>query len=355
MSQGKLEAVQTLRGLAAILVVVGHLGAVIAPLFKGGSFLYSQKLVYMGGMGVDIFFCISGFIMMHTYRGASGISASWEFLKRRVLRIFPVYIVWSLVALYFIKPHLVGDFKFVALSLSMLSVPPVSGYANLILGQGWTLQYEMYFYLVFALSILITRRVAILVPAVISVLFIASVYGAYDGLYRWLFANQVVFEFLLGMLVSVVVKSYGNRLMFLSKWAFAIPVLLLSISSACIMKIGYSSVIPRVIGMGLPSFFIVIVCVMISMRQVEKRRASVFLGEASYTIYLMHTLLIPPAIILTKLYLSNMNGDLFIIILSSFIVMAGCLSYALVEKPLNWLLLERGKRIPKPSTIKAHA
>lgn len=86
MSFNKLEGIQILRGYAAMLVVVTHLWS--AEIISS-----SLKFSRIGGLGVDIFFVISGFIMCYSLRERISPSDSIQFLKKRVFRVYPIYLL----------------------------------------------------------------------------------------------------------------------------------------------------------------------------------------------------------------------------------------------------------------------
>jgi len=86
MSSNKLEGIQILRGYAAMLVVVTHLWSV-------GVISSVLKFSRIGGLGVDIFFVISGFIMCYSLRDRISSSDSVEFLKKRIFRVYPIYLL----------------------------------------------------------------------------------------------------------------------------------------------------------------------------------------------------------------------------------------------------------------------
>lgn len=155
-----LRNIQALRALAALLVVVVHLETLAAPLGIGAAQLAPFAV------GVDLFFVISGFIMVHTTaRRAQGPGA---FLANRLLRIVPLY--WTLTGLLFalaiVAPGLLGATRAdpVALLKSLAFIPygRADGTMRPVLFVGWSLNLEMAFYLVFALCLTVAdlrRRV----------------------------------------------------------------------------------------------------------------------------------------------------------------------------------------------------
>lgn len=86
MSSNKLEGIQILRGYAAMLVVVTHLWSV-------GVISSTLRFSRIGGLGVDIFFVISGFIMCYSLKDRVLASDSFQFLKKRAYRVYPIYLL----------------------------------------------------------------------------------------------------------------------------------------------------------------------------------------------------------------------------------------------------------------------
>src|ERR1700683_54314 len=135
--------VQYLRAIAALFVVYFH--ARITLRYSLGS--DSPGSVF-GGVGVDIFFVISGFIMWQI--GAAKLLPAAEFLKKRLTRIVPMY--WIVTFCMFPMPAISGtiaegnviDFK--QLIASLLFVPWPSQTFAPVYPPGWTLNYEMFFY-----------------------------------------------------------------------------------------------------------------------------------------------------------------------------------------------------------------
>lgn len=84
--KNEIRSLQIVRAVAAISVVLNHLiGA------SPGSYLFFTRSI--GNVGVDLFFVLSGLIMIYTLREEE---TSWSFLKKRIIRIYPTYFVLSL-------------------------------------------------------------------------------------------------------------------------------------------------------------------------------------------------------------------------------------------------------------------
>jgi peptidoglycan/LPS O-acetylase OafA/YrhL len=152
----RLQTLQAARGIAANLVILSHLFSVEAKYASAG--VLPAFSIY-GVAGVDLFFVLSGFIMA----AVAGISIeSIEFLWRRIVRIYPTYwlVSFAVLAVTLVAPGLVNSSITGSISLwrSFMLVP---GPTVPLLAVGWTLEYEMYFYLVFAVFLAV--RLPILV------------------------------------------------------------------------------------------------------------------------------------------------------------------------------------------------
>lgn len=145
----KFITIQYLRGFAAMLVLASH--ALLYPL-TGDNLGFGR----LGWLGVILFFVISGFIMV-VVTGEGRFSAP-AFLRRRFIRVVPMYWGATLLAalLALLVPHLFKTTVYDTgqLLMSLLFVPfynPVSHGIHPLYKLGWTLNYEVFFYVCFAL------------------------------------------------------------------------------------------------------------------------------------------------------------------------------------------------------------
>src|ERR1035437_4102962 len=157
-----LNSLQILRAIAAWLVVYHH--------YMQGfhDFNYSTEVGHffssVGKFGVDIFFVISGFIMFFTLK--RGNYTALDFMLRRMIRIVPVYWFMTLVlipVIYFFPSANVArnNWNITSLAYSMLFIPhnnPTGIGLYPFLTVGWTLNYEMFFYLWLSLMLLVFRQ-----------------------------------------------------------------------------------------------------------------------------------------------------------------------------------------------------
>ncbi|MBV8536835.1 MAG: acyltransferase, partial [Alphaproteobacteria bacterium] len=152
-------SIQILRGIAALLVVVCHAGVMAGDRFGAVG---QHLLLRAGAAGVDIFFPISGFVMVISSINLAGRPDGWwVFLERRIVRVVPLYWLATTLKLVMIvavpsialhaavtTTHVLGSYFFVF-------VPNPNGGSMPLVPVGWTLNYEMFFYAVFAAALFV--------------------------------------------------------------------------------------------------------------------------------------------------------------------------------------------------------
>lgn len=195
--------VQALRGLAAFLVVFVHLErlATLAGLPPG--------ITVFGNSGVDIFFVISGLIMVVTTTGRA--QTPLGFLRNRLTRIAPLYwaITFAVFALVLVAPSLLqsttADPAQLLKSLAFIPYARADGQMHPVVFVGWTLNYEMAFYAIFALGLLLPRRNAGLALS-IAILLAAAAFGQAarpDGVLGF-YTAPMILEFGAGMALGAL-------------------------------------------------------------------------------------------------------------------------------------------------------
>jgi exopolysaccharide production protein ExoZ len=207
----KIHFLQALRAIAAWLVVADH---ALLDVTHGDPGNPATAVAWaMGGIGVYVFFVISGFIMVQISWDDFGRSgASVSFLQRRIIRIVPLYWLATLAAFAFHKVSAThgAHAGWSELLRSLLFIPyrdDVDGWTP-VLAQGWTLNYEMFFYLIFAAAIALPRQVA--VPATAGVLIAFTLVGSFlpEGILAYL-SSPIVLWFALGIGLAVLWRWCG--------------------------------------------------------------------------------------------------------------------------------------------------
>ncbi len=166
-------SIQFLRFLAAFMVVVHHAQiALVHHDLADDVVSRSARWTDMGAAGVHIFFVISGFIMVLTTEvTARGAGVARAFLARRFVRIYPFYILCCV--LYLALFALVGTPNQLAFPDLMLALALAPGKSAGIIGPGWTLSYEIYFYACFAAGLLLAGRRGLIAVTIFFVFCIA--------------------------------------------------------------------------------------------------------------------------------------------------------------------------------------
>lgn len=264
---GRLQSIQILRFIAAAMVILKH-----ADDFN------------LGGAGVDIFFVISGFIIA---RISAGKTAS-GFMIGRARRIYPIYLICSApYALIAISQHgIAADKLFVSLTLAPAFGESVGPY----LRQGWTLSFEILFYCGAALAL---WRPALMRPMIL--VYAAALPLSLTGLslFRF-FGSPLILEFGMGVLIASAPKVSARA--GLSFVAMATIALLATIplSSAISEPTSSSTLLMiRAAVWGVPAAMLVYGSLQLE-ESAQSRIAGTLaaLGDASYSIYLVHMIVL---------------------------------------------------------------
>ena len=270
-----ITSIQYLRAIAAISVLCFHVCETYGLDFKSGA------------AGVDIFFVISGFIMWVTTDGRS--LGPQEFMWRRLMRIVPLY--WIATAATFIiavlKPQFFFDTNSSMENLigSLFFVPLMKDEAlHPVVEQGWTLSYEMFFYLIFSISLLLPefRRLWLLMAAFVTI--VIAHYLLPLG-YFSVFTQPVILEFAAGIIIGHLWKQ-GFRLPFSAAIGLMIVAVALLVASDPLIHL------ERAIRWGIPAMLLLSGAVFAERERGVPQLAFLhFLGDASYSIYVWHVLM----------------------------------------------------------------
>jgi len=308
----------------------------------------------LGRTGVDFFFVLSGFVIFHVHRkdiGMTGRAAAYAW--RRFVRVYPPYwvVTAGMIAILLIVPGISFDIpvtgKSIALSLALW--PHETGP---ILDVAWTLQHEVLFYAVFLLA-LIHRTGVLLLALWIAGSLLANVLVGFDSsAVRFIFSIYNV-EFFFGMACAVLFRFVSSRL----------GLILIVVGIAMLVATGIAD-----LGTPLDEAHDVrwrllygsgyaLVILGLSGAEVSGRLSvppfAIFLGTASYAIYLLHT----PAIWIIGKSVATIQIDRYFSIPGLFIVIAatatasGVLFHKAVEVPLRTALHGWGSARKSRSTF----
>jgi peptidoglycan/LPS O-acetylase OafA/YrhL len=324
-----LLGVQALRAVAALLVVAYHAveqWTTRMPGYGPGEFWPN------GSAGVDIFFVISGLVMtISVQRNAHRPHPARTFARDRLMRIVPLYWIVTTVKVAAVAavPALAVrtslDPLYVAGSYALLPLYDGSVFIPPVLPVGWTLTYEMFFYiLVTAALILRTPLSRICAPVLLAVAVFAVIMHA-DG-----FANTIVLEFLFGIAIGRTIPRLQAVPPAISLPAGAAALLLL-------VAIPIGGPLLRPLTWGVPAAIIVgsVVAAEMSLRR-GLPRWLLGAGNASYATYLTHGFVVPAVFMLCARSIGfDPAGLAATIILSLFVSAAvGQVTHYAVEQPL---------------------
>lgn len=330
-----LNSLQACRAIAALLVVLYHTSHGIFRLDKYFGHKPFGVIFDFGFAGVDFFFVLSGFIMMHVHaRDIGKPSAIGSYLWKRLTRIYPAYwvVLLAILPVFYFNPHFGAgvETRPDVVWRAFLLVPHPEGHP--VLGVAWTLVYEVFFYLLFGLLIL-NRRVGILVFVAWTSCVLA--YPWFDQ-FPWSFLfSPLHFRFLAGVAVGFV----------LQRLQLPAPRLVAAAGAAvffgtglCEAYAGPLTTLDHTIGFTLGSALMLAGVVQAERSGLlQTPRLLRYLGDASYSIYLVHFLALSVlAKITTRVGLEqHVPGAVLFVLLAVGATAIGCAFHHVIEKPIH--------------------
>lgn len=284
----KIANIQIMRGIAALAVTFFHVaGTQEKEGLNGWMFSLFNG---WGSWGVDLFFIISGYVMAISLSRSNDTAA--HFLLKRLIRIYPLYLILTVLycLISIITPKLFSNFtlnpEWLLASLTLTS--GFAGFGEPILGQGWTLEFEALFYLSIAVALVLRKnhRLEIFTSVLLLGLCVLGI-------------NSIILEFSFGMLAAYFKKSFHK--------VASLKYFLIVSGIAALVLQKYNNIedLPRFIQFGIPcaAFFFGFLLV-----SPVKNRFFLYVGEISYSIYLLQFFVIP---IFFKFLKYDFNSELF--------------------------------------------
>lgn len=314
---------------------------------QANSSTWGRNFSLHGAFGVDLFFVISGVVMVTSCRVAFGRHGQlMPFLQRRLLRIYPTY--WLYAAARTVVVLIAGkslSLGYVAQSFALLPVVNSAGKLRPILGVGWTLSYELYFYVALSLVLGFSRlkALALLGVALATPVLIAQSMNSAGGAWRLFLSDWIVMEFFAGALIA----AGAARLRTLPLW---VGILSLLAGVVWWVVMPAPSAAARCLAWGPPAALVVggmLISESVFSRAPRLVGALCKGGDASYTLYLLHPVLfVILASLLRRLgWPGALPGQWAIVVLVALPVMLSFPAYRLLEQPLlRWtrrVLLQR--------------
>lgn len=253
-----------------------------------------------GAAGVDLFFVISGFVMAISY--ANGSQSPMRYLAGRWIRIAPLY--WIATVLMLLKMSLVREHSNLGQSAmnaapsasaiwhSLLFVP-YGPHAQPILAQGWTLGFEMFFYLLFAISLYLGISIMrFMFPMLIALTALGALRGDTWPAFTTLL-SPLLLEFLGGMLIGTMLNAGVKLPRTLSACLGALGIVCLT--ALPLANFTYA----RPIEWGIPAMLVVNAAITLD-RTITLPKIFLAIGDASYSLYLSHSFVIAAIILLCR-------------------------------------------------------
>lgn len=340
----RLESIQLLRALAALMVVGLHLQGAYAGLAGWPDGLW----IAVGSGGVDIFFVVSGFIICHAARDERSAA---RFLAHRAARVVPLYwtVTLAIYAVAVVAPSLLHSTTTdpVQLVQSLLFIPYLkdSGLVQPIHMLGWTLNYEAFFYLLFGLGLLVSPNPAALVCVVLGLLVMLGPLLPDPGVAARFFTDSLVLEFAWGCLIYMTYRHAPGVLRALRPlWPLALALLI----GQHVIETG----LPRAVDQGIPAALLVASLVTVRFDRQGWARPMLVIGDASYSLYLLHPLVFRGLDLLLPHLGLTVTGQMVLglpLMVAASLVLS-VLSFRMFERPTNRWLRRRIARHGGPAT-----
>ena len=334
----KLEGIQAARLFAALLVVVTHATFYVASRMGTGAVWRN------GGQGVELFFVISGFVMMVSatpMRGTPGAVRS--FAAARLIRIVPLY--WTLNLVKIVQVALVPAVAFarpdvpnILLSMAFIPSRNANGIVETFYGVGWTLNFEMFFYALVGLALAMRRSILWVATPVLLLAFGLSFLRTEAWPAITSLCHPIVLNFLWGMVIG--------RLYLAHRTVPPVPAIV-AIAAGIIVILVW----PDNLLLGLPYALVIGGAVALEpWLHGHVPRWLIFGGDASYSLYLVHPMIgVAVAVILHRLHVASFGAAVSIVVASALV--AAALLYRYFEQPVTRRLqrMYRARQMPEQS------
>jgi len=327
-----LDILQIFRGIAALMVVCHHtIGSI--KFYHNIEFPFFNYIVIIGKFGVDFFFVLSGFIISYSaYHKYNLPNSIRNYVKNRLIRVYVPYLPIGILmlVLYSVFPQVSNSDRDISVLTSLTLIPD----GNPALSVAWTLTFELCFYLLFSISFWSRKswNYFVIFWFTLIVLFnytaLESLQLFKNPLFRILFSPYNI-EFILGFLLASLIingKRINLNIIFLS----------LSISTVsflyCISnKLTFFYFSSHFL-FAIATFLIIYLGIVYYPKKIDNLSTMMLIGNASYSIYLIHN---PLQMLLIRIYpkINSSIGFTFALLLVLIITsLLGYLYYFLFEK-----------------------
>jgi len=342
----KYEGLQILRITAACMVVLTHSTYYVSERLDRHFGVWEK-----GASGVNIFFVLSGFVMIYSSTKLMNEPSGWKvFAERRVVRIVPIYWIATsikLIVLLFTTGYVLHSRFGIANTIESYFFIPArnsEGIISPVIGVGWTLNFEMLFYLLFTLALMFRVNVYGFVGSVLTLLTIGSFFRqpAWPAVAFYLDARVILF--FLGMIIARICMTGVHIPKYLA-------ILILALGF-----VGLLAPLPPLLQLHSLPYVLAPALIVYSTASLEGSltripRFVLYGADASYAIYLFHPFIAPA--VPTALMKIHLSFPWLSVACSVFLALAGgCLVHEFIEAPITrWFqshLLVGGKKVIHP-------
>ncbi len=329
----KFKLIQVQRGLAALAVILLHINQ-STKFYLNISWLNG---IFVGGwFGVDFFFVLSGFIIFYVHhKDLENRTNIKLFFKKRFVRVFPIYWILASVCLFFLiftgKLNWSDDFIYII--KSYLLIPQLT---SPFLGVAWSLVFECFFYVIFGIGIFLGLRIMKYVLIVWLFLILVANTWSFPFSSSFIFSNFIL-EFLFGCIVSYHFIYNRNKIIINPNLFIYLGVFILLCMYLITLNtdFGTKASLASRFGYGIASSFLIYGAA--NFNTVNDKKINKFwlkLGDASYTLYLIHPIVLGIAYKSTAHFLKNhlYLSDYFGFFILSIVVIIGVFFHIYVEK-----------------------
>lgn len=361
----RLYSLQGLRGIAVLGVVLFHMTSVELK-FSAGDVLLPGWLDFFQ-LGVDLFFIISGFVMVIVSRGRfQSVVEAKRFVFNRVSRIYPTYWLYFFITLgvFLVQPGMVNSAHGSSnLWMSFLLLPSDK---VLLVMVAWSLLFELWFYLVFSALLFFRERYLPLMMAGWAMILL--LFNAFQDWQVYSPALQVILhpyalEFIAGVALALLFYSrHSPRIPTAAVWGLLAVALLVGIPVIGVLRLFEGHGLARMLAVGAVFGAIVFALALLERRKhVSIPQPLIFTGDMSYTLYLSHLLVLG---VIGRVWQwvgaspdTWLDNVFFTVLMMAAVLCYGWVGYHCFEKPVldrANAFARRHLRAPTSSLERAH-
>jgi exopolysaccharide production protein ExoZ len=368
----KLAAIQILRAVAALLVLVSH--AILRQAeWAPADPLTIQIADHIGALGVWIFFIISGFIMSYTYYDNFALpGAAGQFIASRIIRIVPIYWLATALEVALRLRHGAGlDVNKLICSLLFIPVavePGPMAAMRPTLGVGWTLNYEMMFYAAFASVLLLSRRkgVTVLILLMAGVVLTGTFFKPIGDTRAptspiTFYSDPIILLFGVGVLIGVAARRLKDAHTVRSHAVLLIALVVFLVVDVTLF-VAYVGTYPIdvewIAAFWVISASCVVLCVTVRIDDTRwPTQRLVQLGDASYSLYLFHFFAVVATEKFWWWFFGKSESWMFVPVSAVAAILATIAIHNFVEQPIGRRLrrisaLFNTRRFVRPETVR---